>query len=144
MVIYSSDSGLILVVCSLLIECLLATLIWHQNLAVPRHLVGFPATFPATFPAPSQRPYERVRTDTSTPPSVYGARDGRIYSGGIIRQIRLRNRSNLTLLSALVNPSAAFSTDGTYFKITNPNSTCALWKYSTASICPDLTLINSL
>src|SRR6266498_4188569 len=35
MVIYASDSGLILVVCSLLIECLLATLIWHQNLAVP-------------------------------------------------------------------------------------------------------------
>src|SRR6266498_2786473 len=65
MVIYSSDSGLILVVCSLLIECLLATLIWHQNLAVPRHLVGFPATFPATFPAPSQPPYESVRTDSS-------------------------------------------------------------------------------
>src|SRR6266536_5315433 len=35
MVIYSSDSGLILVVCGLLIECLLATPIWHQNLAVP-------------------------------------------------------------------------------------------------------------
>ncbi len=44
MVIYSSDSGLILVVCSLLIECLLATLIWYQNLVIsatqltPSHL----------------------------------------------------------------------------------------------------------
>src|SRR6266536_6343396 len=112
MVIYSSDSGLILVVCSLLIECLLATLIWHQNLAVPRYLVDFPATFPATFPAPSQLSYESVRTDSSTPPSVYGARDDRIHSGYVIRQMRLRNLSNLVLLSILMNSSAAFSTVG--------------------------------
>src|SRR6266498_4611346 len=108
------------------------------------HLVGFPATFPATFPAPSQPPYESVRTDSSTPPSVYGARDGRIHSGGVVRQIRLRNRSNLVLLNALVNPSAAFSTDGTYSIVTNPDSTYTLWKCNTTSICSNLALINDL
>src|SRR6266498_3812090 len=77
------------------------------------HLVGFPATFPATFPAPSQPPYESVRTDFSTPPNVYGARDGRIHSGGVVKQMRFRNRSNLILLNALVNSSAAFSINGT-------------------------------
>src|SRR6266536_1252281 len=90
------------------------------------HLVGFPATFPATFPAPSQPPYESGRTDSNTPPNVYGARDGRIHSGGVIRQMRLRNHSNLALLSVLVNPSAAFLVDGTCSKVTNPDSTCAL------------------
>ncbi len=85
MVIYSSDSGLILVVCSLLIECLLATLIWHQNLAVLRHLVGFLVIFPATFPVSSQPFYELVRIDFSISLSVYGARDGRIHSGGVVR-----------------------------------------------------------
>src|SRR6266536_5192149 len=90
------------------------------------HLIGFPATFPATFSAPSQPPYESVRTDSSTPPSVYEARDGRIHSGGVVRQMRLRNRSNLALLSA------------------NPDSTCALWKCSAASICPDLALVDGL
>ena len=40
--------------------------------------------------------------------------------------MRLRNRSNLVLLSA------------------NPDSTCALWKCSAASICPDLALVDSL
>src|SRR6266536_5587249 len=97
MVIYSSDSGLILVVCSLLIECLLATLIWHQNLAVPATWSApQPSSQPSSQP-PSQPPYESVRTDSSTPPSVYGARDGRIHSGGVIRKMRLRNRSNLAL-----------------------------------------------
>ena len=117
-----------------------ATFIWHQNLAVP-------ATQLASQPpsqSHSQPSYESVRTDSSIPPSVYGARDGRIHLGGVVRQMRLRNRSNLVLLSALVNPSAAFSADGTYFKVTNPDSTCALWKCSTASIYPDLALIDSL
>ena len=58
--------------------------------------------------------------------------------------MRLRNRSNLVLLSALVNPLAAFSADGTYSKVTNPDSTCVFWKCSAASICPDLALIDGL
>jgi len=75
---------------------------------------------------PSQPPYESVRTDSSTPPSVYGTRDGKIHAGDVIRQIRLRNRSNLDLLSA------------------NPDSTYTLWKCSTASIYPDLALVDGL
>src|SRR6266511_3197590 len=57
MVIYSSDSGLILVVCSLLIECLLATLIWHQNLAVPATQLT-PSHVPSHLPShvPSHLP----------------------------------------------------------------------------------------
>src|SRR6266536_3540549 len=103
------------------------------------HLVGSqPPSQPSSQP-PSQPPYESVRTDSNTPPSVYEARDGRIHSDGVIRQIRLRNRSNLALLSILMNPSAAFSADGTYFIITNSDSTCALWKYNTISIYSDLT-----
>ena len=58
--------------------------------------------------------------------------------------MRLRNRSNLVLLSALMNPSAAFSADGTYFMITNPDSTCALWKCSAVSIYSDLVLVDNL
>ncbi len=54
-----------------------ATLIWHQNLVVS-------ATQLAPQP-PSQPPYELVRTNSSTPLSVYGARDGRIHSGGVIK-----------------------------------------------------------
>ncbi len=104
------------------------------------HLVG---SQPSSQP-PSQPPYESVRTDSSTPPSVYGARNGRIHSNSIVKQIRLRNRSNLTLLSTLVNPSAAFSTNGTYFKVTNPDSTYTLWKYSAVSICSDLALVDNL
>src|SRR6266498_1417184 len=84
-----------------------------------------PSSQPSSQP-PSHPPYESVHTDSSTPPSVYGARDGRIHSGGIVRQMRLRNRSNLALLSA------------------NPDSTCALWKCSAASICPDLALVDGL
>ena len=58
--------------------------------------------------------------------------------------MRLRNRSNLVLLSVLVNPSAAFLVDGTYSKITNSNFICALWKCSAISICPDLALVDGL
>jgi len=58
--------------------------------------------------------------------------------------MRLRNRSNLVLLSTLMNPSAAFLTDGTYFKITNPDSICALWKYNAASICSDFIFVDGL
>ena len=43
-----------------------------------------------------------------------------------------------------MNPSAAFSADGTYFIVINPDSTCALWKCSAASICPDLALVDGL
>ena len=43
-----------------------------------------------------------------------------------------------------MNPSAAFSADGTYSKITNPDSTCAFWKCSAVSIYPDFALVDGL
>ncbi len=58
--------------------------------------------------------------------------------------MRLRNRSNLVLLSVLMDPSAAFSVDGTYFMVTNSNSIYTLWKCSAVSIYSDLILIDGL
>ncbi len=58
--------------------------------------------------------------------------------------MRFQNRSNLVLLSVLVNPLAVFSADGTYFKVTNPDFTCTLWKCSAVSICSDLVFVDGL